>query len=194
MENKKEKKTNWWSITAFIFSIVALCLSFVRVKDTYDLSDTSYISIIVTLMGVCATFIVCYQIYNGIEMNRRISRMEVLAEKMHNLEYVNCKAEGNLELSKGFSHLIANDSLMAFCCFLNAVFYFLQSDKEKVPQMIENMHNCIDGIKTPIDIPTKRDIRNLCDSIRTLKHYGEYKTSYEEVISRITPKFNNLCQ
>lgn len=47
-----------------ILSIIAILLHFI---DNTTISGSVYIGIITTLMGICTTFIVGFQIYNSIE-------------------------------------------------------------------------------------------------------------------------------
>lgn len=188
MKNKKEKNTNWWSIAAFIFSIVALCLSFFRVKDTYDLSDTSYISIIVTLMGVCATFIVCYQIYNGIEMNQRISRLEKLEEDISKWEVLKYETEGNLEISKGLLWLSKNCYNDAFYSFQAAFGNFLMAkNDEKTEDTLANLKVCADQMNVQNGSTEIEYIDKFSDTIEAIDGFSRFKTAYHKIILKIKP-------
>uniref|UniRef100_UPI0035680BE2 hypothetical protein n=1 Tax=Bacteroides finegoldii TaxID=338188 RepID=UPI0035680BE2 len=58
---KEWLKNNWLSLTAILLAITAICLTIVRV-DPINFNDGSTVTLVVGLMGVCATFMVASQI------------------------------------------------------------------------------------------------------------------------------------
>lgn len=58
---KEWLKNNWLSLTAILLAITAICLTIVRVEPI-DFNDGSMVTLVVGLMGVCATFMVASQI------------------------------------------------------------------------------------------------------------------------------------
>lgn len=61
-----------------ILSIIAILLHFI---DNTTISGSVYIGIITTLMGICTTFIVGFQIYNSIEYRAEIRNLQQIQEK-----------------------------------------------------------------------------------------------------------------
>lgn len=61
-----------------MLSIMAILIHFV---DVDTISNDSYIGVIATLMGICATFIVGFQIYNSIEYKSEIQALQKIQEK-----------------------------------------------------------------------------------------------------------------
>lgn len=193
MKNKKKQKNNGWSIAAFIISIaafvisiVALCFSLVRVIDTYYLSDSSYISIIVTLMGICATFIVCYQIYNGIEMSRRIAKVERLEERLPNWETLKFESEGNLELSKGFLYQSLQSYNLSFFCYQSALYNYITANiDDKIDDVLTNMEDCLKNIHIANHSQEMVSFEKLSDKIEALDTFKEYERRYNDIKRKI---------
>ncbi len=61
-----------------ILSTIAILLHFI---DTTTVSGSAYIGIVTTLMGICTTFIVGFQIYNSIEYRAEIRNLQQIQEK-----------------------------------------------------------------------------------------------------------------
>lgn len=64
------RKYNYFIILSLLLSIISLVISFLRI-DIYITNDT-YISLVFTLIGVCVTIMVGYQIYNTIDSRKSI--------------------------------------------------------------------------------------------------------------------------
>lgn len=58
---KERLKKNWLSLTAILLATIAICLTIVRV-DPINFDDGSMVTLVVGLMGVCATIMVASQI------------------------------------------------------------------------------------------------------------------------------------
>lgn len=183
------KKVNWWIVLSLLLSIVACFISIFRVVDTYKLSDTSYISIIVTLMGICATFIVCYQIYTGITMHERIARLEKLEENIPNWEHLQYETEGNLELSKGFLLQSNNEFEKAFGCYQAALYNFLMADnKDKVEDTLQNLDVCSKECKKGGTLEHEDLISDFSDKVESANNYLRYKTKYGKIMNFLINK------
>lgn len=61
-----------------LVSILAILIHFV---DVNTISNDSYIGVVASLMGMCATFIVGFQIYNSIEYKSEIQSLQNIQEK-----------------------------------------------------------------------------------------------------------------
>ena len=64
-------KENWVALMAIVISIVAICITCVRIEPV-DFNNGSMISFVVGLMGICATIMVASQI-----MGLRVSESKV---------------------------------------------------------------------------------------------------------------------
>jgi hypothetical protein len=176
---KKKKRVNWSIVVSMVLSITAILVSLLRVIDTYKISDTSYISIIVTLMGICATFIVCYQIYTGITMHERIKKLEKLEDSISNWEQLKYEVEGNLEISKGFLFQSKEEIERAFICYQIALHHFFMSNNEnKINDMLTNLEFCLKGFRGEVTQEVKDMINDCWDKIEATENYKLYKTRY----------------
>ncbi len=74
------KKYKWLIAFSLILSIISIVISFLRI-DIYITNDT-YISLVLTLVGICTTIMVGYQIYNSINVKTTMEqyRDELRAE------------------------------------------------------------------------------------------------------------------
>lgn len=179
-------KINWCAVVSLLLSITACIISICRVTDTYVLSDTSYISIIVTLMGICATFIVCYQIYTGITMHERIRKLEKLEESIPDWEQLRYETEGNLELSKGFLFQSRNEYERAFVLYQAALYYFSMSKNvDKVRDMLVNLESCSKGYRKDVVPENENLIKEWSDKIETTANYQLYKTRYADIVKAL---------
>lgn len=92
------KKQNIISWIALALSIIACIITLIRIDVT--VANDSFISMIAGFMGVCATLLVGSQIYNSIEISKKIKELD------DNLK----KAESNLlktkEYNKRFEHYV----------------------------------------------------------------------------------------
>lgn len=70
-----KQKSSLISIIAIILSIIAILLSLLNMPP-FDINGGAYIGIIVTLLGICTTFLLGYQIFNAIEMTKKMKELE----------------------------------------------------------------------------------------------------------------------
>lgn len=84
------------AIIAVIFSFGCLIITFLRVE--VHITHETYIGIIATLIGVMVTFAVCWQIFNLITLEKRVS--ELVVQKMGKITEQNqiLKSEIKLEV------------------------------------------------------------------------------------------------
>ena len=85
-----------WVINLMLFfaSIVAIGLSLLRVAP-FEMTESTYVGIIVTLMGIIVTVLVGYQIYNAIELKRDIEKQRI--EFKEEIESRNRELKGSIE-------------------------------------------------------------------------------------------------
>lgn len=83
---KKDSVSRTFSIIAIVLSIVALVIAI-----TYGVSicgcEINYVGVSVGLIGVCATLMVGYQIWNTIDVKETIKRNEKVAEEFEHLQH-----------------------------------------------------------------------------------------------------------
>lgn len=178
---KKEKKINWGIIVSIAFSIAAIIISCLRVWH-YDLSDASYISIITTLMGICATFIVCFQIYSGYEMNRRIYKIEKIEEEISKWETLKFESEGNFELSKAFLYQNRECYDQAFNCYHTALYNYLTINKgNKIEDTLVNLENCANLLNDKKQFIDMQGFESMLGKIESLDSSKPYKRRLDNI-------------
>lgn len=83
-----------WSMLAFSLSIIAVVIScgvgitlYLATQDKGTISNDAFVGAIGGLMGICATVIVGFQIYNSIDINQKIKEQSSLYnQKINELE------------------------------------------------------------------------------------------------------------
>lgn len=70
-----KQNTSVISIVAILLSIIALSISLIHVKPL-DAQEGTYVGIMVTLLGISTTFLLGYQIFNAIEMTKKMKELE----------------------------------------------------------------------------------------------------------------------
>lgn len=88
-----------WMINLILFftAITAIGISLIRVVP-FEITEATYVGIIVTLLGIIATILVGYQIYNAIELKRDIERQRT--EFKEEIERQNRKLVFDIEEQK----------------------------------------------------------------------------------------------
>lgn len=87
-----EKKSFILSIVALAVSIVTLAVIFFRVTPNSVIDLGTFIGVMTALIGISITFLVGYQIYNAIEIRRKLAEVDRLKSELetanNNLAYL----------------------------------------------------------------------------------------------------------
>lgn len=120
---KRDSVARTFSIIAIVLSIVALVIAITSGISTCG-RDINYVGVIVGLMGVCATFMVGYQIWNTIDVKESIKKNEQVAKEFDELkrsvESNNNRAQENLDIMQS---LIAYQGQMGLMSTSEAVIF-----------------------------------------------------------------------
>ncbi len=88
-------KNNWVALLSLAISVIALIITFLRIDVT--ISNDTFIGIIASFIGICATIIVGAQIYNSVEAKRLMDDIRNRQNKLDiNIEDV-YKAIGDID-------------------------------------------------------------------------------------------------
>lgn len=196
-------KNKWFNILNLIIALAALGFSLLRVVPMEITNDT-YIGIIATFIGVSVTLAIGYQIYNSIEINRKLESIRAIEQKTEQqqklIEQASHRAEGNLMFSQGQTLLFQTTNTeaeearnkcyyKAFISFHTALSEFLISDLRKIDSVFENLNSCVnDMTNTSIQDSEYKCLENYSKLIRHSPNYGVIGGRYEEVLSAFLKK------
>lgn len=168
------KLTLLLSIVAITISLgIGIVLLLITLKSKEIASSEAFIGAIGGLMGICATIIVGFQIYNSVEINQKIKELNLLYDKRFNefktqqielsgiisqtkKELVNAKASNKKEVSTLQSYvrmvqaiaISENQPFSAFFSWYYAMKYAVIADEPKtIKLIIENMEELYKYIK-----------------------------------------------
>lgn len=99
-----------WVINIILFGLAIIAILIALLKVTpFEVTEGTYIGVIITLLSIVATFVIGYQIYNAIEFKKEISnqkkRFEVILQK--NKEIDEKYHKQNYQMQEGFDILSA---------------------------------------------------------------------------------------
>lgn len=196
-------KNKWFNILNLTIALSALGFSLLRIIPVEITNDT-YLGVIATLIGISVTLIIGYQIYNSIEINRKLETIKEVEEKVRQqqalTEQTSHRAEGNLMFCQGQNILFQAPRIdkdtdrnklysKAFISFHTSVYEFLISDLRKIDSVFENLNSCVnDMTNTSIQDSEYKSLEHFSQQIRQLSNYGIISSKYEEILSDFLKK------
>lgn len=122
MENAN--KIYYWIAFSVLCSIVAVCFSLFRVAP-FTVSESGYIGIIVSLMGIIFTVFIGYQIYNILDIKKEMkdfaSQKEVLEQAISELSEAQAVTEAYNFSNRGMLAISMANYDSALCLLLKAL-------------------------------------------------------------------------
>lgn len=191
-------KNNWVSLLALGISVLALIFVSFHVEVT--VTHETFIGIMASFMGAAATIIVGAQIYNSVESNKKLARIEVIQIEL-NQELNNAKNErkrNELIMQSGIyrAHAISLLKIQPFTTYLklfNSLELALQANEnELISSILQNMYAVCRRIE---NTENKQEIRqthvdNILQecSLEKLEGYEQYpliKDRYQKIFKEI---------
>lgn len=183
---KKDSLISW---IALFFSIIACLIAYFDLDKGEEIATSSFIGLIASFIGACATFLVGSQIYNSIEFSRKIESINKLqSEILKDIEKLKKERNKIIYFTKYKSHITAGISsrehvLKAFVEFFGALkdALFL-NDPLYINQSLRKIENvCRDIQKTN---PFKSSTIFVCEKYapEMLEKYGHYPLVRERYI------------
>ena len=196
MENTKSKKWNFAHLCAYlslVISIIILILWCCNAGGFTVVSLDSFVGVIVALLAIIVTFIVGWQIYNGIELKAKIEELCVLKEKLEIQEKESAKN------AKQLSHLIfggmADNEIsngnytLAFLYLMRSLGYSMSLDvPENIDVLFDRLSQSIDQIQKDTICSNMEKIHDLDKKIRLSKNYSLIKEQYEKIYNGFIDK------
>ena len=128
---KRKNLGLWLSVTAVIIAIIAFVIVCCR-WITFPESTESFIGILVSLLAICVTFVIGYQIINTLNIKESVKEIDhKTAEVTQELKDLNkfkdeIKAINARSIGDMYSHL--QDYNNAICYYVDGLNYALKSD------------------------------------------------------------------
>lgn len=152
-----------WSAFNTTIGITALCISLFF--STIPIKSETYIGVMATLIGACATFIVINQIISYTTFKnaeKKITDHELHIKEMRIVnEAIEKRSEGNLFFSQGFAMNASKspDYITALISFYDALNIFLDYNKNYVQPCIKNIKHCVgQAIRQSLDQKQKNKL------------------------------------
>lgn len=177
----------------------------------------NYIGIIATLIGVCATFIVGFQIIDSLTINRKLRKIEKLQKETQiqltiqkNVTQENICIFNGLEIMEHVGCPLKRPSL-AFLQFHQALVYSIEIDRDDYDWLFDYLNKCIDDLtyndfeeRTIIDGNQKKRIRDGIDifmkeiicvenSLKKSKNFVKIKPIYRQMRKNLDAKLEDIA-
>lgn len=183
------------SIISFIFSIVAVILSYYNIRKI-DTNELNYVGLIVTLLGIIFTIFVGYQIYNVVNMRNELKdfseQKEALEESVNKLKNFQIVNEFYIFYTRGLFALTIekyDDSLVLFFKALKSILSSNQLNEhlEDLENLEYNIQFCLKKITIPLNKQANDEIISIIEIIKqNVQISNKIKELVEKVYSSIT--------
>lgn len=182
----------------------------------------NYISIIATLIGVCATIIVCYQIYNAMDVKQKLDKLEEQQKEINDkhakaekqIKELNIISQESILLYNGFMILnngkdVSKRERDAFLEFHHALIYSIDLCKQDYEEHFRWLRNCIENFNQNSFMPNNmydtksNDLENgISDFMKLIKndkdiiynnhHFVKISTLYKQMSEMLENKLNEI--
>jgi len=185
------------SILALVISVAVAMLLFFEVEKTPAIDTSSYISIIVTLLGIIVTVVLGWQIYNVIDFKEKVTEIDVLKMKLERSSQIqeennNVLQEQIVACAKFYSGNYA-DSLVSFMSVLRVILNRTDYSFE-----INEAEITLETLKKILETTPPIRLYLNCEQytvqhflIQESNHYKNVRKEYEEFYSELMAKIEN---
>ncbi|MBP1614727.1 MAG: hypothetical protein H6Q13_2175 [Bacteroidetes bacterium] len=191
----------WLSISAFILSLLACIVTWLRV-DVYITNDT-FVGLMAGLMGICTTLFIGSQLVNHFETNKKINLIIETQQALTN-ELKKTKEEriineknmkSSIKIATGIS-LASMQPFTAFGCFFKALNISLETNNiTLIDTSLNNLEALVDGLTERINRTEKIDA---CDIECIQQNYKieelENHSFYQLIKERYTSIYENTTE
>lgn len=186
MENKENKKWSLAHICAYVsfaISVTILVLWCCNAGGFTVVSLDSFVGIIVALLAIVVTIVLGWQIYNAIELKRKIEELDELKDKL------SVQEKEIKQQSRRSRHLIAvsladiaitrNDYMLAFNYLMTSLCYSLALEQPlNVGKILNRMAFSASHTQQDALCIYMKDIQDNDKKIRNSQHFDMIKTQY----------------
>lgn len=176
----------------------------------------NYIGIIATLIGVCTTFVVGFQIIDSLTINRKLRKINKTQKEtqkqlsiQRNVTQESICVFNGLEILK-YGECVLKRPSLAFLQFHQALVYSVETDRENFDWLFDYLNNCIKEltyndfevmgiiggnqvkrIQDGIDA-FKEDIMDVEDTLKKSKNYVKIKPLYKQMRKSLDAKLYDI--
>ncbi|WP_321479723.1 hypothetical protein [uncultured Bacteroides sp.] len=198
----------WLSISAFILSLLACIVTWLRV-DVYITNDT-FVGLMTGFMGVSTTLIIGFQIFNFIENSNKIKKIESLQLEL-NTELKKAQIERKQNEYKMTSlvaraHAMSQIERQPFTAFISLFrslkYALLSKDTEVIKKILIDIHYAYNRYISQINTSSLTDpklthIDDIDDDCQTSELnssalFSLIKDEYTEVFNKIQEKIKKI--
>lgn len=174
-------KQNIISWIALALSIIACIITWARI-DVYITNDT-FVGIMTSFMGICATIVVGTQIYNSIETSKKIKEIEELQKQVaKDIEYLKKERERGdhftmygVNFSLGISKTSSNSLFFAYNSYFDALVEAMILDNPKyINNTLSNLEFVCRKISEEKTIQLSKSFKEEKYTPDNLKKYTSY--------------------
>ena len=190
----------WLSFIALVLSLIAVIFALVRVVPAAEVSEQSYIGILATLIGICATFLVSYKIYNTVETREKLKQLKELSEELNATKETLLTLEHDLKMrhadiscdtfyQKG-KYLYAFNS--GILCFYHAM---KVNSVDEIESMILNLPLAIehiDGLDHEYLKEIESNIELIGEDLEDNEVFMHYRRQFEAIVRQYREKIEKL--
>lgn len=192
-------------ICAYVSLAISVILSLLWICNVFEMSVVSldtFVGVIVALLAIIVTFAIGWQIYNAMEINRRIDQFDDKLRKFQELKTQIDKQQKKIESIRHeayhFSHMGIADSCMKQKDFIGAFRFYLSalthSLTMEVPinqiQMMDASLKAIDSVPSSQKLLCRlyNEIEGMDVKIRKSKFYPTIQDKYEKAYAMFKQK------
>lgn len=197
MNNKLTCWAFWLSLISIVMSGAVIALWLFKAKAIAVIQLDTFIGVIVALMALLVTIVLGWQIYNAVEIKKKMISIKSLQEEQERLKNELEQAERNIKKSNvynafyhstmmGLGAGMAQDYLSAFGFLINALALSLQADEPiEMKATVANLTGTANAINQRAKISKIRcdEIVNADKAIRKSKWYSLCREDYEKAYS-----------
>jgi hypothetical protein len=186
---KTQKRPNWFSVTAIVIGILSLVitcihwiLEAVAEKSGAIMPTESLIGVLVSILAICVTFAIGYQIVNTLDIKESLKEIRIFKQELETTKEEIKNAENQIRsqiwASEGNAFLEKKEYVTAIIRFTRSLKYALKCDYGKpISAMLDYIEYTIDAWnkdKTYTSNNIKYAIKELDNIISQCSEYNLY--------------------
>lgn len=156
MTNQKFKTSNWvvgLSVLSIAMSIITITLFIFKVKESSVVDSVTYMSVMATFIGICATFIVGFQILNTLSIGSKMKEIDTIKNELEiqkiETKKMLFKAEGLTYFSKGVDEHEKKYYVIAFASYSGALRRLVVAGHhDLVKSILKNMNIIVEDLQS----------------------------------------------
>lgn len=196
MKNKENKKWRLAHLCAFVslgISVTILVLWCCNVGGFTVVSLDSFVGIIVALLAIVVTIVLGWQIYNAIELKRKIEELDELKDKLSEQEkeikQQSSKSRHLIAASLADIATTAGNHMSAFDYLMTSLYYSLALEQSiNVGKILDRMAHSVSQIQQDAVCIYTKKIHDLDKRIRDSQHFDMIKNQYEKIYNDFISK------